>query len=67
MITAPLAQQIVSQAHEPPDDAAIRTLQQNTRKERDESLHGKRVSRLPYLEKRRELLTWLWKRAHPTG
>ena len=40
MITAPLAQQIVSQAHEPPDDAAIRTLQQNARKERDESLHG---------------------------
>ena len=40
MITAPLAQQIVSQAHEPPDDAAIRTLQQNVRKERDESLRG---------------------------
>ena len=40
IITAPLAQQIVSQAHESPDDAVIRTLQQNARKVSDESLRG---------------------------
>ena len=31
---------IVSQAHESPDDVVIRTLQQNARKESDESLRG---------------------------
>ena len=33
-ITAPLVEQIVSQEHEPPDDAAIRALQQNALKRR---------------------------------
>ena len=40
IITAPLAQQIVSQAPESPDDAVIGTLQQNARNERDENLRG---------------------------
>ena len=34
-VTAPLATQIVSQAHEPPDDALIRSLQLTTRRERE--------------------------------
>ena len=34
-VTAPLVLQIVSQAHEPPDDAMIRSLQLTTRRERD--------------------------------
>jgi len=38
--TAPLAEQIISQTHKPPDDATIRTLQQSARKEKDESLRG---------------------------
>ena len=37
-ITAPLVQQIVSQAHEPSDDDAIRALQQNALKEKHERL-----------------------------
>ena len=34
-VTAPLVTQIVSQAHEPPDDALIRSLQLTTRRERE--------------------------------
>ena len=34
-VTAPLVTQIVSQAHEPPDDALIRSLQLTTRRQRD--------------------------------
>ena len=34
-VTAPLVEQIVSQAHEPPDDALIRSLQLTTLRERE--------------------------------
>jgi len=37
-ITAPLVEQTVSQVHEPPDDDAIRTIQQSALKEKDERL-----------------------------
>ena len=40
-VTAPLVTQIVSQAHEPPDDALIRSLQLTTRRERDVRLDDK--------------------------
>ena len=40
-VTAPLVAQIVSQAHEPPDDALIRSLQLTTRKERHVRLDNK--------------------------
>ena len=40
-VTAPLVAQIVSQAHEPPDDALIRSLQITTRKERHVRLDNK--------------------------
>ena len=40
-VTAPLVAQIVSQAHEPPDDALIRSLQLTTRRERDVRLDNK--------------------------
>ena len=40
-VTAPLVTQIVSQAHEPPDDALIRSLQLTTRRERDMRLDDK--------------------------
>ena len=34
-VTASLVAKIVSQAHEPPDDALVRSLQLNTRRERE--------------------------------
>ena len=34
-VTAPLVAKIVSQVHEPPDDALVRSLQLNTRRERE--------------------------------
>ena len=37
-ITGPLVQQIVKQAHEPPDETEIKTLQANARREKDELL-----------------------------
>ena len=40
-VTAPLVTQIVSQAHEPPDDALIRSLQLTTHRERDARLDDK--------------------------
>ena len=40
-VTAPLVAQIVSQAHEPPDDALIRSLQLTTCRERDVRLDDK--------------------------
>ena len=40
-VTAPLVTQIVSQAHEPLDDALIRSLQLTTRRERDVRLDDK--------------------------
>ena len=40
-VTAPLVAQIVSQAHEPPDDALIRSLQLTTRREREVRLDNK--------------------------
>ena len=42
-VTAPLVAQIVSQAHEPPDDALIRSLQLTTCRERDVRLDDKLV------------------------
>ena len=39
-VTAPLVKQIVSQVHEPPDDALIRYLQLTTRRVRDARLVG---------------------------
>ena len=40
-VTAPLVTQVVSKAHEPPDDALIRSLQLTTRRERDVRLDDK--------------------------
>ena len=37
-ITGPLARQIVKQAHEPPDETEIKTLQASARREKDELL-----------------------------
>ncbi|CAH3174619.1 unnamed protein product [Porites lobata] len=37
-ITGPLVRQIVKQAHEPPDETEIKTLQANARREKDELL-----------------------------
>ena len=37
-VTAPLAEQIVSQTHELPNDRTVRSLQQETRKEKSTTL-----------------------------
>ena len=37
-ITGPLVRQIIKQAHEPPDETEIKTLQASTRREKDEWL-----------------------------
>jgi len=51
-ITAPLVEQIVSQAHEPPDADAIRTLQQSALKEKNERLRRELEDAKNYLPQR---------------
>ena len=54
-VTAPLVEQIVSQAHASPDDNTVRSLQQEARKEKEQRLSGNLEevkSDLPYRSKR---------------
>ena len=54
-VTAPLVEQIVSQAHASPDDNTVRSLQQEARKEKEQRLSGnfeEVKSDLPYRSKR---------------